>query len=119
MESSRSIGPRGEIMSPSAHLKRSPRSSNTRVPKRGVLETPHRNDTCHLAVPGRTGPPLPRVLAVDRLLSEDRQREPKRSKKESSLILGFSDEDKKGTIQPHDDALVVTLRIGGFDVKGC
>ena len=35
----------------------------------------------------------------------------------SSLILGFSDEDKRGTIQPHDDALVVTLRIGGFDVR--
>ena len=29
----------------------------------------------------------------------------------------FSDEDKVGTIQPHDDALVVTLRIGGYDVK--
>ena len=34
-----------------------------------------------------------------------------------SLVLGFSDEDKLGTIQPHDDALVVTLRIGGYDVK--
>ena len=33
------------------------------------------------------------------------------------LILGFSDEDKMGSIQPHDDALVVTLRIGGYDVK--
>ena len=33
------------------------------------------------------------------------------------LILGFSDEDKVGTIQPHDDALIVTLRIGGYDVK--
>ena len=33
------------------------------------------------------------------------------------LVLGFSDEDKLGTIQPHDDALVVTLRIGGDDVK--
>ena len=33
------------------------------------------------------------------------------------LILGFSDEDKVGIIQPHDDALVVTLRIGGYDVK--
>ena len=34
-----------------------------------------------------------------------------------SLVLGFSDEDKLGTVQPHDDALVVTLRIGGYDVK--
>ena len=33
------------------------------------------------------------------------------------LVLGFSDEDKLGIVQPHDDALVVTLRIGGYDVK--
>ena len=32
-------------------------------------------------------------------------------------MLSFSNEDKVGTIQPHDDALVVTLRIGGDDVK--
>ena len=31
--------------------------------------------------------------------------------------MGFLDEDKVGTIQPHDDALVVTFRIGGYDVK--
>ena len=33
------------------------------------------------------------------------------------LVLGFSNEDKLGTMQPHDDALVVTLRIGGYDMK--
>ena len=33
------------------------------------------------------------------------------------MVLGFSDEDKLGTIQPHDDALVVTLRISGYNVK--
>ena len=33
------------------------------------------------------------------------------------MILGFSDKDKRGTIQPHDDALVVILRIRGFDVR--
>ena len=32
-------------------------------------------------------------------------------------MLNFSDEDKIGTIQPHDDTLLVTLRIGGYDVK--
>ena len=41
----------------------------------------------------------------------------KRIKMNVSLVLGFSDEDKLGTIQPHDDALVVTLRIYGYDVK--
>ena len=42
---------------------------------------------------------------------------PKRIKMNVPLVLGFSNEDKLGTIQPHDNALVVTLRIGGYDVK--
>ena len=42
---------------------------------------------------------------------------PKRDKMNVPLVLSFSDVDKQGTIQPHDDALVVTLRIGGYDVK--
>ena len=42
---------------------------------------------------------------------------PKRIKINVSLVLSFSYVDKQGTIQPHDDALVVTLRIGGYDVK--
>ena len=70
-----------------------------------------------LAAPGRPGSFPSRVLSVARLSIDDGGREFKRSKKGSSLILGFSDEDKRGTIQPHDDALVVTLRIGGFDVR--
>ena len=36
---------------------------------------------------------------------------------ELPLVMGFSDEEKIGTIHPHDDALVITLRIGGYDVK--
>ena len=31
--------------------------------------------------------------------------------------LAFNDDDLKGTIQPHDDALVVMARISGFQVK--
>ena len=42
---------------------------------------------------------------------------PKRIKMNVPLVLGFSNEDKLGTIQPHNNALVVTLRIGGYDVK--
>ena len=41
----------------------------------------------------------------------------KRVKMNVPFVLGFSDEDKLGTIQLHDDVLVVTLRIGGYDVK--
>ena len=36
---------------------------------------------------------------------------------ELPLVMGFLDENKIGTIQPHDDALVITLRIGGYNVK--
>ena len=31
--------------------------------------------------------------------------------------MSFSEEDKVGTVQPHDDALVITLKIGGYDAK--
>ena len=31
--------------------------------------------------------------------------------------IAFNDDDLEGTIQPHDDALVVTTRINGFTVK--
>ena len=51
------------------------------------------------------------------LPSEDTSHEPKRARLEWPLVMGFSDEDKIGTIQPHDDTLVITLRIGGYDVK--
>nr|XP_023875272.1 uncharacterized protein LOC111987763 [Quercus suber] len=43
--------------------------------------------------------------------------DPKRSRRDILPILGFSNEDKVGTIQPYDDALVITLRIGGYDMK--
>ena len=36
---------------------------------------------------------------------------------EIPLVLGFSDEDKIGITQPHGDALVITLRIGEYNVK--
>ena len=52
-----------------------------------------------------------------RLLPDDTYHESKRARLERPLVMGFSDEDKIGTIQPHDDALVITLRIGGYDVK--
>ena len=56
-------------------------------------------------------------MSVARLSSGDINQNPKRTRVELSLVMGFSDEDKIGTIQPHDDALVITLQIGGYDVK--
>ena len=51
------------------------------------------------------------------LSSGDINQDPNRDRVELPLVIGFSDEDKIGTIQPHDDALVITLRIEGYDVK--
>ena len=31
--------------------------------------------------------------------------------------MSFSEEDKIGTTQPHDNALLITLRIGDYDLK--
>ena len=70
-----------------------------------------------LAAPGRTGSHPFRMMSVARLPVEADDQEFKRAKGMASPIIGFSDEDKVGTLQPHDDALVVTLRIGGYDVK--
>ena len=56
-------------------------------------------------------------MFVTRLPSRDINQDSKRAKVEIPLVMGFSNEDKIGTIQPHDDALVITLQIGGYDVK--
>ena len=56
-------------------------------------------------------------MSMARLSAEDTNPKPKRARVDIRLALSFSNEDKIGTIQPHDDALVVTLKIGGYDVK--
>ena len=56
-------------------------------------------------------------MSVVHLSSVDTNQDPIRARVEPPLVMGFLDEDKIGTIQPHDDALVITLRIGGYDVK--
>ena len=66
-----------------------------------------------LAAPGRIGSHPFRVISVARPPVEDSNHEPKRARIKIQLALSFLDEDKVGTIQPHNDALMVTLRIGG------
>nr|XP_023877989.1 uncharacterized protein LOC111990456 [Quercus suber] len=69
------------------------------------------------AAPRRTGSLPSKVMSVARSPTMDSYQDPKRAKVAAQLVIGFSDEDKMGTIQPHDDALVITLRIWGYDVK--
>ena len=69
------------------------------------------------ATPRRTGSYPSRVMSVAWLSSDKGSSELKRAKILIQPTLGFSDEDKAGTIQPYDDALVVTLRIRGYDMR--
>ena len=56
-------------------------------------------------------------MSVARLAVEDANSRPKKARVDIQPVLGFSDEDKIWTIQPYDDALVVILKIGGYNVK--
>ena len=69
------------------------------------------------AAPGRTRSCSTRIMSVSHYTDEEPSSVPKRAKTNVPLVLSFLEADKQGTIQPHDDALVVTLRIGGYDVK--
>ena len=40
-----------------------------------------------------------------------------KKQKVERLTISFGEDDLEGTVQPHDDTLVVTARIGGFLVK--
>ena len=57
------------------------------------------------------------MLSVAQLPAEEPQLKPKRAKMNFHPTLSFSKEDKIGTTQPYDDALLITLRIGDYDVK--
>ncbi|XP_030964199.1 uncharacterized protein LOC115985398 [Quercus lobata] len=56
-------------------------------------------------------------MSVARPPAEDSNPEPKRGRMKIRPALSFFNEHKVGTVQPHDNALVVTLKIGGYDVK--
>ena len=86
-------------------------SSNSRknVPSRPPLGTIN----VIFTAPGMTGSYPFRVMSIARLSADEDGSEPKRARILTQPTLDFSNEDKTGTIQPHDDALVVTLRIGG------
>ena len=67
-----------------------------------------------LPAPGRIGGCPSRVMSIVRPNTEDSVLESKQRRLEVRPALSFSDVDKVGTYQPHDD---VTLWIGGYDVR--
>ena len=66
---------------------------------------------------GRTGSCPSRIMSVSHYSDDEPNSVPKRIKTNVPLVLSFSEVDKQETIQPHDDALVVTFGIGGYDVR--
>ena len=70
-----------------------------------------------LSAPSRTGGYPSQVLFVTQLPTEESRLGPKRPKRNPHPVLSFSEKDKVGTNQSHDDALLITLKIGGYDVK--
>ena len=69
------------------------------------------------AAPRRIGSCHSRVMSLSFYPDEGSSSMLKRVKMGIPLVLSFSDEDKLGTIQLHDDSLVVTLRIDGYEAK--
>ena len=53
-------------------------------------------------------------MSIARPYAKDLVPDSEKGRMEVQLTLSFFDENKVGTLQPHDDALVVTLRIGGM-----
>ena len=88
-----------------------------RFERKTPSRSPLRTINVIFTAPGRIGSCPSRVMFVARLFSKDICHEMKRARLEWPLVMGFSDEDKIGTIQPHDDALMITLWIEGYDVK--
>ena len=70
-----------------------------------------------LVASGRTSSHPSKVMSIAWPPTEDSNHESKRAKMEIRPVLSFSDENKVRTIQPHNDPLVVTLRIEGYDVN--
>ena len=66
---------------------------------------------------GKTDSHPSKMMSIAQLLAENSNSEPKWARVEIRPTLSFSDKDKIETIQPHDDVLVVTLKIGRYDVK--
>ena len=56
-------------------------------------------------------------MFVARPSTDDSYPNPKRSRTEVWTVVSFSYEDNIKNLQSHDDALVVTFKISGYDVK--
>ena len=76
------------------------------------------DNKCHFRNIERESHLVRGVILVSQQMAGFEEKSPcKKARVLKQPIIGFFEEDKLGMIQSHDDALVVTLRIVGFDVK--
>ena len=108
---------KGKLKSLLHHSNGKGNQTNSNSKKNATYGPPLGTINVIFAAPGRIGSCPSKVMSVARLSSDEGVSKPKRVKILIQPTLAFLDEDKVETIQPHDDALVVTLRIGGYDVR--
>ena len=83
---------------------------NPLPPRLGVIEVIH-------AVPRGMNTTEMRVFTVASTRDFSKDQPPTKRMKSQLKPIAFDDKDLEGTIQPHDDALVITAWIGRFLVK--
>ncbi|XP_023905132.2 uncharacterized protein LOC112016904 [Quercus suber] len=88
-----------------------PNRGNPLPPPLGVI------DVIHVAPRGVSTAKAKGVLTVTSVEGSTGVPPPAKKSKPAREPIAFDDSDLEGTIQPHDDALIVTARIGGFVVK--
>ena len=57
------------------------------------------------------------VLTIEPIGNYSDEQPQEKKMKFARVLFAFDDDDLEGTIQPHDDAFVVTAQISGFLVK--
>ena len=117
MRSFGTIGPRREAKASLTSLNGRGSQTNSAFHGNATPRPPLGTINVIFTAPARTRSCPSRIMLVFCCSDEDSSLMPKRVKMNVPLVLSFSDADKQGTTQPHDDTLVVTLRIGGYDVK--
>ncbi|XP_075633625.1 uncharacterized protein LOC142606108 [Castanea sativa] len=88
------------------------RPGRIKISERCFFKTTSGYNQCYSYRPGRTGSHPSRILSIAQPLVKDSSPKLNRGRMEVRPTLSFSDEDEVSTLQPHDDALVVTLKIG-------
>ena len=97
---------------------RASKSNRSRVSKGSCSLATSQNNQCDFCTPSHGVGSLSSVMSMaSKPELEEQIRESKKVRLEALTTLGFFEEETVRTLQPHDDALVVTLWIGGYDVK--